>query len=83
MGSIWSKITQKTENDTVRRYRYGWNFDCKFYVRKNFFWAMGESERGFGSEVMRKSKLKKKPKKKTKIIEYDVLIFCTVIVTIF
>ena len=44
---------------------------------------MGESERGFGSEVMRKSKLKKKPKKKTKIIEYDVLIFCTVIVTIF
>ena len=33
---------------------------------------MGESGRGFGQEVMRKSKLKKLFKKKTtKIIEYD------------
>ena len=66
------KITQKTENDTVRRYRFGWNFDSKFYVRKQFFWAMGESGRGFGLKVMRESKFKKNLKtKKTIVIKYD------------
>ena len=38
-----------------------------------FFWAIGESGRGFGLEVMRKSKFNKKwqKNKKTKMIEYD------------
>ena len=65
-------MTQKTENDTVGRYRFGWNFDSKFYVRKQIFWAMVESGPGFRLEVIRKLKLKKKFKtKKTKTIEYD------------
>ena len=69
---ISPKITQKTENVTVGRYWFGWNFFSKLYVRKQFFWAIGESGRGFGLEVIRQSKLKKKIKnQKTKIIEYD------------
>ena len=32
---------------------------------------MGEGGHGFGLEIMRKSILKKKLKKKTKIIDYD------------
>ena len=72
LGSISPKITQKTENDAVKRYRFGWNFDSKFYVRKQIFWAIGESGRGFGLKIMRKSNLKKKLKetKKTKFFEY-------------
>ena len=31
----------------------------KFYVRKQIFWAMGESGRGFFFEFMRKLKWKK------------------------
>ena len=57
----------------VRRYRFGWNFDSKFYVRKKIYCAMGESGCGFGLEVMRKIKIKlfKRKTKKIKIIEYD------------
>ena len=61
--SISPKVTQKTENDTVGRYRFFWNLDSKFYVRKQIFWAMGEGGRGFGLDFMRKSKLKKNLKK--------------------
>ena len=35
--SISPKITQKTENDTVGRYRFRSNLDSKFYVRKQTF----------------------------------------------
>ena len=42
-----------------------------FYVRKQISWAMGKSGRGFGLEVMRRSKLHLKKKQKTQIIEYD------------
>ena len=56
------KMTQKTENDTVGRHRFGWNSDSIFYVTKQIFRAMGECRCGFGLEVMRKSKLKKKRK---------------------
>ena len=59
-GSVSPKITQKTENDIVGRYRFGWNFDSKFYVIKQIFWAMGESGGGFVLKVIRKSKLKRK-----------------------
>ena len=72
LRSISPKITEKTENDTLGRYRFRWNCDSKFDVRRQIFWAMGESGCGFGLEVMRKSKWKKKLKTKwTKIIEYD------------
>ena len=37
LGSISFKITQKTENDIIGRYRFGWNFDSKLYVRKKIF----------------------------------------------
>ena len=53
-GSISPKLTQKTENNTVGR--FGLNLDSKFYVRKHFFRAIGESGRGFGLEVMKISK---------------------------
>ena len=56
---ISRKITEKTENDTVGRYWFGWNLDSKFYERKQIFLAMGESGRGFGLKFMRKWKLKK------------------------
>ena len=36
-GPISPKITQKTENDTVGRYRFGYNLDSKPYVRKQIF----------------------------------------------
>ena len=53
-GSISPKLTQKTENNTVGR--FGSNLDSKFYLRKQFFRAIGESGRGFGLEVMKISK---------------------------
>ena len=59
LWSISPKITQNTKNDIIGRHRFGWNLDSKFYVRKQIFWAMGESGRGFGLEVMKKSKLEK------------------------
>ena len=52
--SISPKITQKTENDTVGRYRFGENLDIKFYARKQILSAMCESKRGFGFQYMRK-----------------------------
>ena len=70
-GSISPKITRKIENDTDERYRLGWNFDSKFYVTKKTFLAMGKSGRGFGLEVMRKSKLKKIKKKPIKHVKRD------------
>ena len=54
-GSILPRISKKTENDTVGCYRFRWNFDGKFYVRKHIFWA--------SLKVMKNSKLKKKTKK--------------------
>ena len=65
LGSISPEITQKTENDTVGRYRFGWNFESRFYLRNKIFRAMGNSGRlWFGS--CEKIKIKK-----TKMIEYD------------
>ena len=58
LESISPKITQKTENNTVGRHGFGWNFGSEFYVRNQIVWAMGESERGFSLTVTRKSKLK-------------------------
>ena len=60
LESILPKITQKTENDTVWRYQFGSNLDSKFCVRKQIFWAMGESGRSFRLEFMKKSKFEKK-----------------------
>ena len=54
--SISPKIIKKIEND--------WNFGRKLYVRKQIFWAMDESGRDFGLEVMRKSRVKKTEKQK-------------------
>ena len=82
LASISPKITKKTENDTVGRYRFGWNFDSKFYVRKQICWAMDESGCGFGFEFMRKSKLAKKKLKIKTNTNYWIwwfLIFCILI----
>ena len=44
--------------------RFGLNFDSKFYVTKRIFLDVEERGRGFGLEVMRKSKWNRKYKKK-------------------
>ena len=54
-------------------------------MRKQIFWAMGKSRRGFGLEVIRKPKLKKKflNQKTVVLLKVTVPNFCIVIVTIF
>ena len=42
MWSISPKIILKTENDTVGSYRFGLNFDSKFYVRKQVCWPWAQ-----------------------------------------
>ena len=66
-------------------YRFRLNLDSEFYVRKQIFWAMGESGHGFVLKVMRKSKFKKKFKKQntSKWLNMAVPNCFTVIVTIF
>ena len=49
----------KTKNDTVGNYWFGSNLDRKFDVRKQIYWAMRKSGRGFDLEFMKKSKSKK------------------------
>ena len=72
MRSISHKEIRKIDNDTLGRHRFGPNFDSKFYVTKQIFSAVEERGRGFGLEVMRKSKLNRKLKvKKLKIIKSD------------
>ena len=81
LGSISPKITQKTENDTVGRYRFRYNLDSKFDVKKQIFWAMGKTGRGFGLEFVRKSNVKKiLIKKKENCWIWWFLIFCILIV---
>ena len=67
-------ITQKNSNNwkwhCFGHYRFVENFDSKVYVRKQIFWTMDQSERGFGFEFMKKLKLKKKKKKRKKKNEY-------------
>ena len=55
-GSITPKITQRTENDAVARYRFGYNLYSKFYVKKKqIFWAIGKNGHVFSLKFMRKS----------------------------
>ena len=60
-----SQEVRKIDNDTLGRHRFGLSFDSKFYVTKRIFSAV-ERRRGFDLEVMRKSKLNRKYKKKIK-----------------
>ena len=57
LRSVSPKETRKTKNYSFRPYRFGYNLDSKFYVRKQIFYIMGESRCGVGLELMRKSKL--------------------------
>ena len=43
LGSISPKISQKTENATVGRYRFGWNFDSELlrsWMNWSYLWRM-------------------------------------------
>ena len=85
LGSVSPKRTwkNKTDNDTVGRYRFGANLHSESYVRKHIFWVMGVSGCSFGLKVTRKSKLKKKNIENESYCTRWFAIFCTVLVTVF
>ena len=76
LASISPKIIQKTEKATVGRHRFWWNFDGKFYVRKQIFWAMGEKKfESYEKIKIKKEMFKNQKKRKDWILSVSNLLY--------